>query len=73
MAYHHSMQLLRVEDELEIQGLPQTIPCDAGHQVDAAKNAVDHLASRSGREGRISSLSCIGQQAGACECGIRLA
>src|SRR6202012_5758645 len=36
MAYHHSMQLLLVEDELEIQRFLKQSLTDAGYEVDAA-------------------------------------
>jgi DNA-binding response OmpR family regulator len=38
MPYHHSMQLLLVEDELEIQGFLKRSLADAGYEVDAAKD-----------------------------------
>jgi CheY-like chemotaxis protein len=37
MAYHHSMQLLLVEDELEIQGFLKQSLGDVCYEVDAAK------------------------------------
>src|SRR5271170_2979311 len=47
MAYHHSMQLLLVEDELEIQSFLKQSLTDAGYEVDAAKDgrAAAQLAS----------------------------
>jgi DNA-binding response OmpR family regulator len=39
MAYHHSMRLLLVEDELEIQGFLKKSLTDAGYEVDPATDA----------------------------------
>jgi DNA-binding response OmpR family regulator len=47
MPYHHSMQLLLVEDEIEIQGFLKRSLADAGYEVDAAKDGrtAVHLAA----------------------------
>ncbi len=47
MTYHHSMQLLLVEDELEIQRFLKQSLTDAGYEVDTAKDgrAAAQLAS----------------------------
>src|SRR5271156_2920435 len=39
VAYHHSMRLLLVEDEFEIQGFLTQSLIEAGYEVDAAKDA----------------------------------
>jgi DNA-binding response OmpR family regulator len=50
MAYHHSMQLLLVEDELEIQGFLKRSLTDAGYEVDAAKDGRTAAQLASGKK-----------------------
>jgi DNA-binding response OmpR family regulator len=50
MAYHHPMQLLLVEDELEIQSFLKQSLADAGYEVDAVKDGRTAMHHASGRK-----------------------
>jgi two-component system copper resistance phosphate regulon response regulator CusR len=50
MAYHHSMRLLLVEDELEIQGFLKKSLTDAGYEVDPATDGLTAAQLASGNK-----------------------
>jgi DNA-binding response OmpR family regulator len=49
MTYHHSMRLLLVEDELEIQGFLKQSLSDAGYEVDSARDGKTALQFAAGK------------------------